>query len=111
MSSIPLCVSEFSQSSPRESDSCSIAKVVCAAADDCSVWAPLHPNCIVDITESMELKMQALSCYTSQLAMNNYLDSVRGLNAYRSIANHSRGYAEAYFRVTAREYRELAGSL
>ncbi|MEM9257283.1 MAG: PIG-L deacetylase family protein [Pseudomonadota bacterium] len=72
------------------------------------VWTPLHPNCIVDITEYMDTKLLALACYKSQLAMNNYLDSVKGLNAYRAIANQSRGFAEAFFRISAREYLSIA---
>lgn len=72
------------------------------------VWAPLLPNHIVDITDDIEQKMAALQCYASQLAMNDYLSSVRGLNAYRAIANRSQGYAEAFFLTTASEYRALA---
>lgn len=68
------------------------------------VWTPIHPNCVVDISEHMDTKMSALSCYDSQLQMNNYLSSVKGLNAYRSIANKSKGYAEAFFLTTAADY-------
>mgnify|MGYP005861694805 CR=1 FL=1 len=75
------------------------------------VWTPLYPNCIIDISEYMENKLAALGCYTSQLAMNDYISSVRGLNAYRSIANSSRGYAEAFFLTSAAEYRSLANQL
>lgn len=72
------------------------------------VWTPLHPNCIVDITAHMQTKLGALACYESQLRLNDYLSSVRGLNAYRAIANHSRGFAEAYYQTVAHHYLEMA---
>ena len=72
------------------------------------VWTPIHPNCIVDISAHMDVKMAALSCYESQLQMNNYLSSVQGLNAYRAIANQSQGYAEAFYLTTAADYLSLA---
>lgn len=71
------------------------------------VWTPLHPNSVVDITDQMDTKMAALACFESQLAMNNYLRSVEGLNAYRAINNHSKGFAEAYYRTTAGHYMTL----
>lgn len=72
------------------------------------VWTPLHANCIVDITDFMEKKLAVLSSYESQLQMNDYRHSIRGLNAYRSIANRSRGYAEAFYLTTAKAYLAIA---
>jgi LmbE family N-acetylglucosaminyl deacetylase len=86
----------------------SIASSMCCCYE---VWTPLHPNCVVDITAHIEEKMAALACYDSQLEMNNYLSSVRGLNAYRAIANSSQGYAEAYYLTTARDYLSLSSLL
>ena len=83
----------------------SLASLLCACYE---VWTPLYPNTVVDISEQMESKMAALACYKSQLALNNYLSSVRGLNAYRAIANNSRGYAEAFYLTTLKEYAALA---
>jgi LmbE family N-acetylglucosaminyl deacetylase len=71
------------------------------------VWTPIYPNCIVNISEYMEAKMTALGSYKSQLKMNNYLSSVQGLNAYRSIANESKGYAEAFYLTTAKDYLSI----
>ncbi len=81
------------------------ASILCACYE---VWTPLYPNSIVDITPHIEKKMAALACYTSQLALNNYLSSVRGLNAYRAMANNSQGYAEAFYITTLGEYANLA---
>lgn len=72
------------------------------------VWTPLYPNHILDVTAAMDKKMAALACYESQLTMNNYLSSVRGLNAYRAIANRSEGFAEAFYFTTVGQYRALA---
>jgi LmbE family N-acetylglucosaminyl deacetylase len=75
------------------------------------VWSPIYPNCIIDISEHMNTKMSALSCYKSQLRMNNYLSSIKGLNAYRAINNQSKGYAEAFYLTTVSEYLSLQGDL
>ena len=71
------------------------------------VWTPIYPNCIVDISAHMGTKMAALECYDSQLQMNNYLSSVKGLNAYRSIVNRSQGYAEAFYLTKPEDYMSL----
>lgn len=83
----------------------SLGSLLCACYE---VWTPLYPNSIVDISVQIDSKMAALACYKSQLAMNNYLNSVRGLNAYRAIANNSQGYAEAFYLTTLKEYAALA---
>jgi len=85
-----------------------LSGVVCCGYE---VWTPLYPNCVVDISAEIEHKMSALACYRSQLQINDYLSSVRGLNAYRAIANHSQGFAEAYYRVGVSEYLRLAEHL
>lgn len=84
------------------------AGVLCSCYE---VWTPLHPNCIVDITPFMDSKMQALACYESQLKMNNYLSSVKGLGAYRAIGNRSQGYAEAFYVTTATDYLSFFSEL
>ena len=81
-----------------------ISSMLCSCYE---VWTPIHPNCIIDISSQMDAKMAALSCYESQLKMNNYLSSVKGLNAYRSITNESKGYAEAFYLTTAGDYLTL----
>ena len=82
-----------------------ISSILCCCYE---VWTPIYANCIIDISAHMDAKMAALSCYESQLQMNNYLSSVKGLNAYRSIVNESKGYAEAFYLTTASDYLSLA---
>lgn len=70
------------------------------------VWSPLYPNCMVDISDVVEIKRQALLQFATQLADNDFIHSILGLNAYRTAFHlRSRGYAEAFFRCTPREFR------
>lgn len=45
----------------------------------------LRPNILVDITQEMDRKEEALLCYLSQLEANNYLPKMKGLNRYRTV--------------------------
>lgn len=62
------------------------------------VWTPLAANTLVDITQQMAVKETALRKYASQIAALDYVERVRGLNAYRSLSwpKQSR-YAEAFY--------------
>lgn len=74
------------------------------------VWTPLFPNCFVDISDSVEIKKQALQQYESQVSEKDYIHSTLGLNAYRSIAllgNTNRHFVEAFFMAPLKEYRRL----
>jgi N-acetylglucosamine malate deacetylase 1 len=74
------------------------------------VWTPLFPNYLVDISDVVELKKQALAHYQSQLADTDYIHTAIGLNAYRSSALLETGghaYAEAYLLAPLREYLDL----
>jgi len=74
------------------------------------VWAPLFPNCVVRIDETVHLKRQAMECYVSQNAVRDYLHSNLGLNAYRamSLAVGENGrYVEAFHALPLADYRRL----
>jgi LmbE family N-acetylglucosaminyl deacetylase len=65
------------------------------------ISAPLKPNVLVDITKEIDLKLKALRCYTSQLAQNDYLEKIKGLNRYRTYTLPKNiKYAEA-FRIVS----------
>jgi LmbE family N-acetylglucosaminyl deacetylase len=72
------------------------------------VWTPLFPNCLVNIDETIELKMKSIAQYKSQLAETDYLHTALGLNAYRSSAllGNCR-FAEAYCALSLPQYMEL----
>jgi LmbE family N-acetylglucosaminyl deacetylase len=72
------------------------------------VWTPVSANCIVDVTEQFERKIEALGCYTSALESVDYCHTARGLAAYRSGAGlHGHGYAEAFLLLRPDELRSL----
>ena len=48
------------------------------------VGSPLLPNRLVDITPVGHLKQLAMSCFASQLAMQNYDKHIHALNVYRT---------------------------
>ena len=59
---------------------------------------PLKPTVLVDISDVMELKMEALHRHRSQLMDMNWSDRVRGLNRFRTITLIGQAeYAEAFW--------------
>lgn len=64
------------------------------------VGAALWPNLLVDITPVRALKAQAVCCFVSQLAQQDYLHQVQGLDAFRSYTlGAGIAAAEAFFVV------------
>lgn len=60
-------------------------------------WSAMHPGLLLDISSVVEEKRRGLACYESQLAYNDYLHPIFGLNAFRSMQfNKGKGYAEAF---------------
>jgi LmbE family N-acetylglucosaminyl deacetylase len=63
------------------------------------IWSPLPASHVLDITNLMDVKMQALKAHETALRFGNYLEAMMGLAAYRGINLPYRGtpsYAEAY---------------
>lgn len=64
------------------------------------IWAPFIPDFIVDITSVYPLKEEAAKQYASQLRYRDYLWTMRGLDAYRSLFLTGGGsYGEAFKRI------------
>jgi len=105
----------------RQRDHVETARIFSAAVgegtDSCQVfayevWSPLYPNCMVDIGDVVEVKRKALLQFATQLADNDFARSILGLNAYRAAFYlRGRGYAEAFFRCSPREFRRLCWHL
>jgi N-acetylglucosamine malate deacetylase 1 len=76
------------------------------------VWTPLYPNCMVDISDTVNVKKEALLHYRSQLADLDYVHTSLGLNAYRSgaLLDHKSRYVEAFFMASLQDYRDLYSS-
>ncbi|EDN72992.1 LmbE-like protein [Beggiatoa sp. SS] len=47
------------------------------------IGAPLHPNVLLDITRFFKRKQEAMACFVSQLAIQEYDRHIEGLNSYR----------------------------
>lgn len=73
------------------------------------VWTPLNkPNCIVDITEVVSIKITALQEHKSQMREFNLIDATVGLSQYRGVMHLKRDRnAEAFIKCTVAEYRRL----
>lgn len=70
-----------------------------------SVWMPLNPNCIIDISDVWEEKKKAIQCYKTQTASRDYVKIAQGLNQYwAEIKTPGMQYAETFFRATLKEY-------
>lgn len=61
------------------------------------VWNALQsPQMNINIERSIDRKIQALSCHSSQIADFNYVGAVRGLNEYRGAVTVTGKYAESF---------------
>jgi N-acetylglucosamine malate deacetylase 1 len=73
------------------------------------VWTPQLPNRIVDISDVMEIKIEAMKAHSSQIAMLNYCDAITSLNKYRACLypKEKFEYAESFLMLRAKEYCDL----
>jgi N-acetylglucosamine malate deacetylase 1 len=73
------------------------------------VWTPIVPNTIIDISDVMKIKLDALGAHKSQLLKIDYVQKVEGLNSYRSIyiGNRAR-YCEAFLKSSQKEYIRIS---
>lgn len=72
------------------------------------VWTPFSEyNRIVDISNVMPRKLEAVRCYTSQLASFRYDRAVRGLNSYRGALGAHCRYAEAFMVIEQEDVANL----
>lgn len=61
------------------------------------VWTPIRRHQYVeDVTDTIELKEQAMRHYVSQLRLADWPAAVRGLAAYRAATTLGHGYAEVF---------------
>jgi len=68
------------------------------------VGVPLRPNSLVDISPFADIKQQAMRCFTSQLAQQDYSRHISALNIYRTYTLPATvTAAEAYWVLSASE--------
>jgi N-acetylglucosamine malate deacetylase 1 len=61
------------------------------------VWAPLgEAQYTEDVTDQIELKVEAMRCYRSQLRHAAWDEAVRGLASYRAVTSAGHGHSEAF---------------
>ena len=105
-------------------DHLALARAACAAVADprfgivsgvaptimfYEIGSPQRSNCLIDVTPVWELKQQAMSSFPSQLAQQDYLRHISGLNQYRSYTLPAEvRYAEAFTRLSADELQQAA---
>jgi LmbE family N-acetylglucosaminyl deacetylase len=72
------------------------------------LWTPILPNCMVDITDIIDVKKKAVLEFKSQTSQANLLDAIMGLSKYRSVLllNGDR-YVESFVETTQDEYVRL----
>jgi len=76
------------------------------------VGLPIRPNTLLDITPVLSQKERALTCYASQLTLNDYKAKILGLNRYRSYTLPAHvTHAEAFWRLTSEEARTTSLNL
>lgn len=64
------------------------------------LWGLMVPDVVLDITDVFERKLTAMREYETQLAYVDYLHTVAGQNAHRSVIfNKGVGHAEAFRRI------------
>ncbi len=71
------------------------------------VWTAFVPNLIVDITDTINRKKEALSLFKSQLASNDWIEAATSLNRYRGITSGAGAYAEGFMRFSIKEYYSI----
>jgi len=71
------------------------------------LWTPIFPNRIVNITDSINNKRDAIACHQSQLKSRNYDKAMIGLSQYRAETCGIKGYGEALFACNLKIYKKL----
>ncbi len=72
------------------------------------VWTPLAPACVVNVTSTMDAKLQSIRAYESQCQMYNLELLATGLAQYRAAWSRMRAwrFAEGFGRFRLKQYRE-----
>lgn len=72
------------------------------------LWTTLVPNCLVDISDALGKKMDAIRVYRSQKDIDGFAEIIKSLNHYRSLgSNGSYQHAEAFMEIN----QEIMGKI
>jgi len=76
------------------------------------LWTPLIPNVLVDITDIIDVKREALSVFRTQLEMFDLIDLSLSMSRYNAfIHGNGKGYYEGFMACGSGEYRRLMETL
>lgn len=80
-----------------------------AACYGYEIWTLLSsPNCVIDITEQIEVKRKAMKQFQIQLAQFDFIEGVIGLSRYRGTMHMlADRYAEVFLKCSLSEYSRL----
>ena len=72
------------------------------------LWTTMIPNCLIDISKTVEKKMEAIGVYRSQKNIHLFAEKVKSLNHYRSLGSDGRyQYAEAFFELNQEDMKKI----
>jgi LmbE family N-acetylglucosaminyl deacetylase len=81
------------------------ARPLCAGYE---IWSPIDANVLVDVTDHVDCKREAIQRHRSQLGDVDYATAILALNRYRSASGlFAEGYAEAFFVAPADVFTQL----
>jgi LmbE family N-acetylglucosaminyl deacetylase len=73
------------------------------------VWTPVVANMLVDISEFIHKKTEAIGAHGTQTAQVDFARAVEGLDSYRASMSGHKGYAEAFFFQTSSDLSRTFG--
>lgn len=71
------------------------------------IWTPIYVNRLVDVSDVIEQKKQAMQAHQSQLQLCSYDEAMSALNKYRSTISAGKGFAEGFFACSPKVFLEI----
>lgn len=68
------------------------------------VWTPLIPNMIVDVSQFMSKKLEAVAAHKTQTRDLDYGRAVESLDSYRAAMSTLKGYCEAFLMLSRADF-------
>ena len=72
------------------------------------IWTAMIHNRLVDISDAIDKKLEAIRVYRSQKDINNFAEITQSLNRFRALgSNNQFRYAEALFQANSKEQENI----
>jgi LmbE family N-acetylglucosaminyl deacetylase len=85
-------------------DRCSVKPTCCCY----EVWMPSFINSFIDISNVVDIKIEAILKHKSQIATNDYSDKIINLNRYRSMySGNGTTCCEAFWKCTSKDFIKI----